>query len=84
MTHLYVRCGTKITPVFLPADEEATWLLLPSSIFLLSGGIVQPARKNLFLCLQGNRSDLRKPKKRISISINYSYGHRSLSQPQLI
>ena len=34
--------GTKTTPVFLPADGEASWLLLPSSVSLLSGGIVQP------------------------------------------
>ena len=34
--------GTKTTPVFLPADGEASWLLLSSSVSLLSGGIVQP------------------------------------------
>ena len=34
--------GTKITLVFLPADGEASWLLLPSSVSLLSGGTVQP------------------------------------------
>ena len=34
--------GTKITPVFLPADGEASWLLLPSLISLLSGSTVQP------------------------------------------
>ena len=28
--------------VFLSADGEAAWLLLPSSVFLLSGGTVQP------------------------------------------
>ena len=28
--------------VFLPADGEASWLLLPSSVFLLSGSTVQP------------------------------------------
>ena len=33
--------GTKTTPVFLPADGEAPWLLLPSSVSLLSGGTVQ-------------------------------------------
>ena len=27
--------------VFLPADGEASWLLLPSLVYLLSGGIVQ-------------------------------------------
>ena len=34
--------GTKTTLVFLPADGEASWLLLPSSVSLLSGGTVQP------------------------------------------
>ena len=33
---------TETTPVFLPADAEAFWLLLPSSVSLLSGGTVQP------------------------------------------
>ena len=27
--------GTKTTPVFLPADVEAFWLLLPSLVSLL-------------------------------------------------
>ena len=34
--------GTKTTLVFLPADGEASWLLLSSSVSLLSGGTVQP------------------------------------------
>ena len=34
--------GTKTTPVFLPADAETSWLLLPSSVSLLSDGTVQP------------------------------------------
>ena len=34
--------GTKTTPVFLPADGEASWSLLPSSVSLLSGSTVQP------------------------------------------
>ena len=34
--------GTKTTPVFLPAGGEAFWSLLSSSVFLLSGGTVQP------------------------------------------
>ena len=33
---------TKTTPVFLHADGEASWLLIPSLVFLLSGRIVQP------------------------------------------
>ena len=34
--------GSKTTPVFLPADGEASWSLLPSSVSLLSGDTVQP------------------------------------------
>ena len=34
--------GTKTTPVLLPADGEASWLLLPSLVSLLSGSTVQP------------------------------------------
>ena len=34
--------GTKTTTVFLPADGETSWSLLPSSVSLLSGGTVQP------------------------------------------
>ena len=34
--------GTKTTPVFLPADGEASWSLLPSLVFLLLGSTVQP------------------------------------------
>ena len=33
--------GTKTTPVFLPADGEASWLLLASLVSLLSGGTVK-------------------------------------------
>ena len=33
---------TKTTPIFLPADGETSWSLLPSSISLLSGVTVQP------------------------------------------
>ena len=32
--------GTKITPVFLPADGETSWLLLASLASLLSSGRV--------------------------------------------
>ena len=41
--------GTKTTLVFLPADGEASWLLLPSLVSLLSGGTVQP--ENTYSCI---------------------------------
>ena len=34
--------GTKTTLVFLHADGEVSWLLLPSLVSLISGGTVQP------------------------------------------
>ena len=33
--------GIKTTPVILPADREASWSLLPSSVFLLPGSTMQ-------------------------------------------
>ena len=41
-THFYVQLRTKTTPVFLPVYGETSWLLLPSSVSLLSGSKVQP------------------------------------------
>ena len=41
--------GTKTTPVFLHADGEASWSLLPSSVSLLSGGTVQ--QENTYSCI---------------------------------
>ena len=41
--------GTKTTQVFLPADGEGSWSLLPSSISLLLGGTVQP--ENTYSCI---------------------------------
>ena len=55
--------GTKITPVFLPADGEASWLLLPRLVSLLSGGRHSSTRKHVFLYPQDDRSGLGKPKK---------------------
>ena len=41
--------GTKTTLVFLPADGEASWSLLPSSVSLLSGITVEP--ENTYSCI---------------------------------
>ena len=51
--------GTKTNPVFLPAHGEASGLVFPSLVSLLSGDTVQ----HLFLYPQGDRSGLGKPKK---------------------
>ena len=40
--HFYAKHGTKIIRVFLPADGEASWSLIPSLVFLLSGDTMQP------------------------------------------
>ena len=41
--------GTKTTMVFLPGDGEASWSLLPSLVYLLSGSTVQP--ENTYSCI---------------------------------
>ena len=41
--------GTKTTLVVLPADEEASWLLLPSLVSLLSDVTVQ--QENTCSCI---------------------------------
>ena len=45
----HAQHNTKITPVFLPVDGEASWLLLVSLVSLLSSGIVQP--ENTYSCV---------------------------------
>ena len=47
--HFHARHGTKTILVFLPADGEASWLLLPSLVSLLSGGMVQPENTYSFI-----------------------------------
>ena len=60
--------GTKTTPVFLPADGEASWSLLSSSVSLLSGGTVQP--ENTYSCILKVTGQVwESPKKRISITL---------------
>ena len=40
-THFHVQNGTKPIPVFLPADGQSSWSLLPSSASLFSGRTMQ-------------------------------------------
>ena len=47
--HFHVQQGTKTTLVFLPADGEASWSLLPNLVSLLSGSTVQP--ENTYSCI---------------------------------
>ena len=56
--------GTKTTPVFLPADGEASWSLLPSSVSLLSDSTVQP--ENTYSCILKVTGQVWESQKRIS------------------
>lgn len=58
--NLNMRYGSK-TSLFLLANGEATWHLLPRDASLLFDSTVQP--ENLFLCPQGDSLSLRNPKK---------------------
>ena len=40
--YIHEQHDSKTNPVFLPADGEASWSLLPSLVSLLSGGTMQP------------------------------------------
>ena len=67
--------GTKTTLIFLVADVEASWLLLPSLVCLLSGGTVQP--ENTFFCILKVIGQIRESLRRININTNDSYQQRS-------
>ena len=80
-THFYVRHGTKISPVFLPADGEASWSLLPSSVSLLSSGTVQP--KSTYSCILKVTGQVWENQKRTSINTNHSFYQRSFLSASL-
>ena len=61
------RTRHKITPVFLPADGEASWSLLPSSLSLLSDGTVQP--ENTYSRILKMTGQVWESQKRISITL---------------
>ena len=67
--------GTKTTPVFLPADGEASWSLLPSSVSLLSGGTVQP--ENTYSCILKVTGQVWESQKKDKHHTNHSYHQRS-------
>ena len=48
-THFHAHHDTKTILVFLPAVGEASWLLIPSLVSLLSGGTVQ--LENTYSCI---------------------------------
>ena len=61
--------------VFLPVDGEATQLLLPSSVSLISGNKVQP--ENTYSCIHKMTGQIWESQKRISINTNHNYHQRS-------
>ena len=63
MDNFHAQHGTKTIPVFLPADGEASWLLLPSSVSLLTSGTVQP--ENTYSSILKVTGQLREGQKRI-------------------
>ena len=67
--------GTKTTLVFLPADGEASWSLLPSSVSLLSGGTAQ--LENIYSRILSVTDQAYENQKRISIKTYHSYLQRS-------
>ena len=71
--------GTKTTPVFLPADGEASWSLLPSSVSLLSGGTVEP--ENIYFRILKVTGQVGESHKEISINTNHSYHQLHLPKP---
>ena len=72
---------TKTIPVFLPADGEASWSLLPSLVSLLSGSTVEP--ENSYSCILKVTGQVWESQKRISINTNQSYHQHSSPQTSL-
>ena len=64
--HFHSRHGTKTILIFLPAHGEASWLLLPSLVSLLSGSTVQS--ENTFSYILKVTSQVWESQKRISIN----------------
>ena len=71
--HFYARHGIKTAPVFLPADGEASWSLLPSLVSLLSGR-VQP--ENTYSFILKVTGQVWERQKRININTNHRYHQR--------
>ena len=61
------RHGTKTSPVFLPADGEASWSLLPSLVSLLSGSTMQP--ESTYSCILKVTGQVWESQKRTSITL---------------
>ena len=67
--------GFKTTLVFLPADVEACWFLLPSAVFLQSNSTVQP--ENIYSWILKVTNWVWENPKMISTNTNHNYRQRS-------
>ena len=74
-THFHAWHGSKTILVFLPADGEASWSLLPHLVSLLLGATVQP--ENTYSCNLKVVCQVWESQKKISINTNHSYHQRS-------
>ena len=70
-THFHAWHGTKTILIFIPADGETSWLILPSLVSLLSGSTVQP--ENTYSCILKVTGQVWESQKRISINTNHTY-----------
>ena len=68
---------TKTALVFLSADGEASWLLLPSWVSLLSGGTVES--ENTYSCILKVTVQVSESQKKIGTNTNHSYHHSNSS-----
>ena len=66
--HFHARHGTKTIPLFLPADREASWSLLPSLVSLLSDGTIEP--ENIYSYILKVTAQVWESQKQISINTN--------------
>ena len=71
--------GTKTTLVFLAADGEASWSLLPSSVSLLSVDTVQA--ENTYSCTLKVTGHVWESQKRISITLITATTNAHLPKP---
>ena len=73
--HFYAWHGTKTAPIFLHANGEASWSLLPSLVYLQFGGTVQP--ENNYSCILKVTGQVWESQKRIIINTNHRYHQHS-------
>ena len=74
-THFHEQHDTNTNMAFLPADAEASWLLLSSYVSLLSSCKVQA--ENTYSCILTVTSQVWESQKRISINTNHSHHQHS-------